>query len=109
MPSKKPKQPKVKTLVAPPPPKPRNVEGDGDFPALVAQVQSRFDAIPANKPLFLVSNDGLFDTFIAGLPPHLRAHYTCNCCRSFFNLTTDELEEIGILRGYLKRNKEVSK
>jgi hypothetical protein len=25
------------------------------------------------------------------------------------NLTTDELEEIGILRGYLKRNKEVSK
>jgi hypothetical protein len=48
-------------------------------------VQGRFDAIPANKPLFLVSNDGLFDTFIAGLPPHLRAHYTCNCCRSFFN------------------------
>ena len=85
MPSKKPKQPKVKTPVAPPPPKPRNVEGDGDFPALVAQVQQRFDAIPTNKPLFLVSNDGLFDTFIAGLPPHLRAHYTCNCCRSFFN------------------------
>jgi len=85
MPSKKPKQPKVKTLVAPPPPKPRDVEGDGDFPALVAQVQGHFDAIPANKPLFLVSNDGLFDTFIAGLPPHLRAHYTCNCCRSFFN------------------------
>lgn len=85
MPSKKPKQPKVKTPVAPPPPKPRNVEGDGDFPALVAQVQQRFDATPTNKPLFLVSNDGLFDTFIAGLPPHLRAHYTCNCCRSFFN------------------------
>jgi len=85
MPSKKPKQPKVKTLVAPPPPKPRDVAGDGDFPALVAQVQQRFDVIPANKPLFLISNDGLFDTFIAGLPPHLRAHYTCNCCRSFFN------------------------
>lgn len=84
MPSKKPKQPKVKTLVAPPPPKPRDIEGDGDFPALAAQVQSRFDAIPA-KPLFLVSNDGLADIFIAGLPPHLRAHYTCNCCRSFFN------------------------
>ena len=85
MPSKKPKQPKVKAPIAPPPPKPRDVEGDGDFPALVAQVQQRFDTIPANKPLFLVSNDGLFDTFIAGLPPHLRAHYTCNCCRSFFN------------------------
>ena len=86
MPSKKPKQPKVKTLVAPPPPKPRDIEGDGDFPALVAQVQNRFDGFPyASKPLFLVSNDGLADTFIAGLPPHLRAHYTCNCCRSFFN------------------------
>lgn len=85
MPSKKPKQPKVKAPIAPPPPKPRDVEGDGDFPALVAQVQQRFDTIPANKPLFLVSNDGLFDTFIAGLPPHLRQHYSCNCCRSFFN------------------------
>lgn len=85
MPSKKPKQPKVKAPIAPPPPKPRDVEGDGDFPALVTQVQTRFDSIPTNAPLFLVSNDGLFDTFIAGLPPHLRAHYTCNCCRSFFN------------------------
>ena len=85
MPSKKPKQPKVKAPITPPPPKPRDVEGDGDFPALVAQVQQHFDAIPANKPLFLVSNDGLFDAFIAGLSPHLRQHYSCNCCRSFFN------------------------
>lgn len=56
MPSKKPKQPKVKTPIAPPPPKPRNVEGDGDFPALVAQVQQRFDAILAcNMPPEMMS------------------------------------------------------
>lgn len=85
MPSKKPRQPKPakpQVIIAL---KPRNVENDGDFPGLVRQMQAHFDAIPTSAPLFRVASFDAFEVFIRNLPVELRAHYTCNACRGFFN------------------------
>lgn len=35
-------------------------------------------------PFFMTDAEGLFDLFLAGLPPERRAHYTCRECRRFF-------------------------
>lgn len=92
MPSKKPRQPKptkpqmdatdFRNLSQS---KPRNIANDGDFPGLVRQMQAHFDTIPASVPLFRVAGFDAFDVFIRNLPVELRAHYTCNACRGFFN------------------------
>lgn len=88
MPSKKPRTVKPRTPVTPPPlvvkadPTVRLPE-DGDFAALRRQVQTCFAAIPASTPLFCVDTSTLFQRFIDNLPPSLRQHYTCRCCRQF--------------------------
>jgi hypothetical protein len=57
---------------------------DGGFLPFRAAVQATFAAITATeRPLFLTRQEGLFELFLEHLPPELRQHYTCSCCRRF--------------------------
>lgn len=55
------------------------------YEELLDHVQGRFrEAVDKSTPLFTTNADGLFDAFLAFLPPEARQHYTCHACRHFF-------------------------
>lgn len=91
MPSKKPKTPKpqqAQTHIITPKADPRvRLPGDGDFIGLRRAVQTQLDGISVKSQIFTVDTTGLWDIFIAALPPHLRRHYTCRSCRRFVEVS----------------------
>ena len=66
--------------------KPQPSDEDGGFELLLAQLRPAFAAIAAtNRPVFTTDAADLHTAFLDNLPPELRRHYTCNCCRHFLN------------------------
>lgn len=63
----------------------RHTTADDDgYPEFLAAVRARFAALTdKGEPLFTTDATGLFDAFLAALPPADRQHYTCNACRRF--------------------------
>ncbi len=58
---------------------------DERYDDLLAAVRARFDELAAKNasPLFTTDAAGLFDLFLASLPPERRQSYTCAACRRF--------------------------
>lgn len=58
---------------------------DERYDDLRAAVRARFDELAAKNasPLFTTDAAGLFDLFLASLPPERRQSYTCAACRRF--------------------------
>lgn len=66
--------------------KSRPTDEDGGFPRLLELTRNQFAAIAGtDRPLFKTGAADLFTAFLDGLPPRLRQHYTCSCCRRFIN------------------------
>lgn len=63
----------------------RNREDADGYGALEALIRDRLTLLKGAGPLFLTDAADLFDTFLANLPPEVRQHYNCNCCRRFVN------------------------
>jgi hypothetical protein len=57
-----------------------NTDEFGPVPGLIKQ---RLDARVGAGPMYTTDADGLFEVFLAALPPERRQHYTCSACRRF--------------------------
>ncbi len=61
---------------------PNNAIEDG-HPEALHSIRTQFAGIAASGPLFTTAGEDLFALFLSSVPPHLRQHYTCHCCREF--------------------------
>lgn len=59
---------------------------DHEYEAFLAAVRARFASNLAGVggPILRTDASGLFQAFLAALPAADRQHYTCHCCRRFF-------------------------
>ena len=61
-----------------------DADDDAQYDTLLATTRARFEAATRGEGrLFATGATGLFDAFLAELPPALRQRYTCNACRRF--------------------------
>jgi len=69
-------------------PVPLSADSDTDvYSQLLESVASRFQRLTTGSTggaLFSTDTTGLFDRFLAALPPEIRQEYTCGTCRKFF-------------------------
>ena len=64
--------------------KPRPTDEDGGFDRLLEALRGAFAAVAeTGRPLFRTDAAELPAAFLDHLPPRLRQHYTCHCCRQF--------------------------
>lgn len=54
------------------------------YPALEELIRRRV-ALAGTQPVYTTDPEPLFSTFLEWLPPSERQHYTCACCRRFFD------------------------
>lgn len=58
-----------------------DADEDKDYSTLLHRIRGTIDA--TTGPLFTTDATGLYDRFLAALPPNRRQHYECRSCRTF--------------------------
>lgn len=57
---------------------------NGEYRGYLTRIQARFDsAMSATSVVFTTDAEGLFETYLSGLPESERQHCTCHACRMF--------------------------
>lgn len=58
---------------------------DGQYDALVGEMQKNFDALvrDGKTPLFVTDADNLWDVYLSTFPEEHRQYHNCSCCKAF--------------------------